>query len=209
MSEVTRILKQVGAGEAGAEDQLLRLVYDELRRIATSKLSSETPGHTLQTTALVNEAYIRLLGRKNEASNSHSRSARTDANENASDQSIRWDSRAHFFAAAAEAMRRILIDNARRKKRLKRGGNNKQVPMDEAELKMESPSIDLELLDQALTKLESQHSNHAAIIKLRYFAGMTIEQTADALGVSPATIKRSWAYARVWLRREIGDPFDE
>ena len=200
MSEVTRLLELMGSGDVAAEDQLLRVVHDELKRIAAYKLSTERPGHTLQTTALVNEAYLRLMG-KNAADVSEVRAA------DSSDEStpVRWDSRGHFFSAAAEAMRRILIDNARRKKRLKRGGDNHKVEMDQAQFAIESPDVDIESLDRALTKLESQNETHAAVVKLRYFAGMTIEQTADALNISPATVKRSWAYSKVWLKREIDE----
>ena len=199
VNEVTRLLDLVGKGDASAEDQLLRIVHDELKRIAAAKLSAERPGHTLQTTALVNEAYLRLMGKKEPLK---STGEFTDSIEEQS-SGINWDSRGHFFASAAEAMRRILIDNARRKKRLKRGGDKKRVELDEAQFAIESPDIDIESLDKALTKLESQNQMHAAVIKLRYFAGMTIEQTADALSISPASVKRSWAYAKVWLKREI------
>ena len=197
VSEVTRLLDQLNNGDVAAEDQLLRVVHDELKRIAASKLAAERPGHTLQTTALVNEAYIRLLGKKELPPSS--------GNESSENTPIKWDSRGHFFAAAAEAMRRILIDNARKKKRLKRGGDNQKVELDQANFAIESSDVDIESLDRALTKLESQNESHAAVVKLRYFAGMTIEQTAEALGVSAATVKRSWAYAKVWLKREIGE----
>lgn len=198
MSEVTRLLELMGSGDVAAEDQLLRVVHDELKRIAASKLSGERPGHTLQTTALVNEAYLRLMGKKETGAN------QTAADGLSSEETpVRWDSRGHFFAAAAEAMRRILIDNARSKKRLKRGGDNRKVELDQAQFAIESSDIDIEALDVALTKLESQNETHAAIVKLRYFGGMTIEQTAEALNISPATVKRNWSYAKVWLKREI------
>lgn len=202
VSEITRLLEQVGDGNSGAEEQLFRMVHTELKRIAAAKLSAERPGHTLQTTALVNEAYLRLFGKKSEA-----RSTEVPSSPEATGDSghpVCWDSRGHFFSAAAEAMRRILIDNARRKKSKKRGGNNRQVTLDDVGILNET-DVDLELLDIALTKLESENTIHATVVKLRYFAGMTIDQTADALGTSPATIKRSWAYSKVWLRREIGD----
>ena len=204
VGDVTQLLEQVSGGDQSAEDQLLRIVHEELRRLAASKLAREMPGHTLQTTALVNEAYIRLLG-GNSPKEEGQRENLLAESESTQDSSIHWDSRSHFFAAAAEAMRRILIDNARRKKRQKRGGNNKQVPMDDVEFQVETSDFDLEVLDKALEKLESHNADHAAVVKLRYFAGMTIEQTAEALGISPATVKRSWAYSRAWLRREIGD----
>ena len=205
MSEVTRLLELVGDGDASAEDQLLRIVHDELKRIAASKLSAERPGHTLQTTALVNEAYLRLLGKRNRATMATPSRDSGDTAETGIHTPVKWDSRAHFFGAAAEAMRRILIDNARRKKRLKRGGDNQKVALEEGDFAIESPEVDIESLDKALTKLEAQDGNHAAVVKLRYFAGMTIEQTADALGISTATVKRSWAYSKVWLKREIGE----
>lgn len=191
----------MGSGDVRAEDQLLRIVYDELRRIAASKLAHERAGHTLQTTALVNEAYIRLLGNQPAPSESISTS-----NDSADSNTDRWNSRGHFFASAAEAMRRILIDNARRKKRLKRGGDKKNISLDDVDFEIAAPDdVDLEQLDLLLTKLEETNPQHAAIVKLRYFAGMTIEQVADSLGISTATVKRSWAYSRVWLKREMGE----
>ena len=196
MNDVTKLLQQATDGDKTAENELLLLVHDELRRMAAAKLARENPGHTLQTTALINEAYLRLLGRE-------PKSAKTKPND---EQSVlgQWDSRAHFFGAAAEAMRRILIDNARRKKRLKRGGDNKQVPLEGIEPVAElDDSIDLDLLDAALAKLEAENSHHATVVKLRYFAGMTIEQVAEVLNVSPATVKRSWVYSKAWLRREL------
>ena len=198
MSEVTRLLELMGNGDVAAEDQLLRVVHDELKRIAASKLSGERAGHTLQTTALVNEAYLRLMGKKGVGA------GQAETGDQASeDTPVQWDSRGHFFSAAAEAMRRILIDNARSKKRLKRGGDNRKVELDDAQFAIESSDVDIESLDAALTKLESQNQTHAAIVKLRYFGGMTIEQTAEALNISPATVKRNWAYTKVWLKREI------
>ena len=201
MSEVTRLLHLMSSGDVAAEEQLLRVVHDELKRIAASKLSSERPGHTLQTTALVNEAYIRLVG-KRELGDLEPETGEPDSTEKSP---VRWDSRGHFFSAAAEAMRRILIDNARRKKRLKRGGDNRKVELEEAQFAIETQEVDIEALDLALTKLESQNETHAAVVKLRYFAGMTIEQTADALNTSPASVKRSWAYSKVWLKREMSE----
>ena len=191
----------MGSGDVRAEDQLLRIVYDELRRIAASKLAHERAGHTLQTTALVNEAYIRLLG--NQPAPSESISTSKDSADSNTD---RWNSRGHFFASAAEAMRRILIDNARSKKRLKRGGDKKNISLHDVDFEIAAPDdVDLEQLDLLLTKLEETNPQHAAIVKLRYFAGMTIEQVADSLGISTATVKRSWAYSRVWLKREMGE----
>ena len=184
MSDVTRILAAIEQGDARAADELLPLVYQELRRLAAQKMSHERPGQTLQATALVHEAYIRLIGI--EAQN--------------------WKSRGHFFAAAAEAMRRILVENARRKKSLKHGGGHQRINIDEAVL-MDCQNVsadDLIALDEVLQKFFEKDSIKAELVKLRYFAGLTIEQTAEVLGISQATAKRYWAYARAWLIREIG-----
>ena len=181
MSNVTQILTAIEQGDTKAADKLLPLVYEELRRLAAHKMSHEPPGQTLQATALVHEAYIRLVG--SEARN--------------------WNSRTHFFAAAAEAMRRILIDNARRKQRLKRGGGQDKVDLDSAELAIEAPSDDLIALDEALAKLASTDKVKADLVKLRYFAGLTLEQAAEILGLSQTTAKRQWTYARAWLYRQI------
>jgi RNA polymerase sigma factor (TIGR02999 family) len=160
------------------------LVYEELRLLAAQKMSQERPGQTLQATALVHEAYIRLVGEK------------------AQD----WKSRRHFFRAAAEAMRRILIDNARHKKSLKHGGEHQKIDLDEATLKQndDSSADDLIALDEALVRLAAEEEIRAEVVKLRYFAGLSVEQTAGILGISPTTVKRYWAYARAWLLREIG-----
>ena len=184
MSDVTRILNAIERGDARASDELLPVVYEELRLLAAQKLSRETPGQTLQATALVHEAYIRLVAE--EAQN--------------------WKSRSHFFRAAAEAMRRILIDNARRKKSLKRGGKHQRINLDEAIPKHdEGYSVDdLIELDKALAKLSEQDEIKAEVVKLRYFAGLSVEQTADVLGISATTAKLHWAYTRAWLLREIG-----
>ena len=184
MSDVTRILDAIEQGDAKASDELLPLVYEELRCLAARKLSRESPGQTLQATALVHEAYIRLVG------------------EEAQD----WKSRRHFFRAAAEAMRRILIDNARRKKSLKHGGEHQKIDLDEATFEQDNtPSVDnLIALDEALSRLSAEERIRADVVKLRYFAGLSVEQTADILEISPTTVKRYWAYARAWLLREIG-----
>jgi RNA polymerase sigma factor (TIGR02999 family) len=184
MSDVTRILNAIEQGDAGATEKLLPLVYEELRVLAAQKMSQEPAGQTLQATALVHEAYIRLVG------------------EEAQD----WNSRGHFYAAAAEAMRRILIDNARRKKSLKHGGEHHKTCLDEAVLKQADASCtdDLIALDEALERLSADEKIRAEVVKLRYFAGLSVEQTADILGISPTTVKRYWAYARAWLLREIG-----
>jgi len=184
MNDVTRILNAVEQGEEKAANKLLPLVYEELRGLAARKLGRESDGQTLQATALVHEAYIRLIGE--EAQN--------------------WTSRRHFFCAAAEAMRRILIDHARRKKSQKRGGNHQRIGLDDiAPLSEASCSVeDLTALDEALTRFSQEDSTKAEVVKLRYFAGLSIEQTAEILGISPTTTKLHWAYARAWLLREIG-----
>lgn len=197
MSDVTQILQSAAAGEAGAAERLLSIVYDELHRIASSKLSRETPGQTLQATALVHEAYLKLMPVGDRAAAVASKG-----------NGPRWDSRGHFFAAAAEAMRRILVDNARRKNRLKRGGDFSRVPLDNIHLNDDSSSIDLIALDEALTKFEQHSPDKATVVKLRYFAGLTLEETADALSISVPTVHRHWRYARAWLRRELEDASD-
>jgi len=184
MTDVTRILNAIERGDAKATDELLPLVYEELRLLAAQKLSHEPPGQTLQATALVHEAYIRLV--ESECRN--------------------WNSRNHFFMAAAEAMRRILIERARRRKELKYGGDQGRVDLDDVVLPCDAPEFSLKLLalDEALEKLSQQDKIKADVVKLRYFAGLTIEQTAEVLGVSRNTTKRCWAYARAWLLQEIG-----
>ncbi len=181
MSDVTRILIAIEQGDAKAADKLLPLVYEELRRLAAQKMSQEPPGQTLQATALVHEAYIRLVG----------------------DESSNWKGRTHFFAAAAEAMRRILIENARRKLRLRHGGGQRRVGLDDACMAIEEPSEDLIALDEALVKLTIEDPVKADLVKLRYFAGLTIEQAAKILGISRATADRYWSYARAFLFHEI------
>jgi len=180
MSEVTRILSAIQQGDPHAAGQLLPLVYDELRLLATQKLSHETPGQTLQPTALVHEAFLRLVG----------------------DQ--QFDGRGHFFAAAAEAMRRILVDNARRKKALKHGGNLERVDLDSRDVPVRPPPEEIVALDEALTRLTAEDPDSARIVQLHFFAGLTIEQAAEALGMSRATAYRQWSYARAWLRCAIG-----
>jgi RNA polymerase sigma factor (TIGR02999 family) len=181
MSEVTRILNAIEQGDAKAADELLPLVYEELRRLAGLKMSQELPGQTLQATALVHEAYIRLVGTENQ----------------------NWSSRGHFFAAATEAMRRILIENARRKQRRKRGGGYQRVDLDDADITIEDPSTNIIALDEALAKLAEEDSIKADLVKLRYFAGLTIEQAAKILEISKATAERYWSYARAFLFHEI------
>jgi RNA polymerase sigma factor (TIGR02999 family) len=185
MNDVTRILSAIDGGDPQAAEQLLPLVYDELRNLAAARLAQEKPGQTLQATALVHEAYLRLVGAENQQ---------------------QWDSRGHFFAAAAEAMRRILVEQARKKARLKRGGDLQRVAHHDSEIVMASPDsteTDILALDEALTRLAEQHPEKARLVQLRYFAGLTVDQAAAALGISPATADRQWAYARVWLLREM------
>jgi RNA polymerase sigma factor (TIGR02999 family) len=184
MSEVTRILSAIEQGEPQAAEQLLPLVYNELRRLATEKLAQEKPGQTLEATALVHEAYLRLV----------------DA-----DRVQHWDSRAHFFAAAAEAMRRILIDQARRKRRTKHGGGRHRVSLDEALCLGDTPNDDLLALDEALEKLACAEPAKAELVKLHYFAGLSLEEAGRILGISHRTAKRHWAYARAWLYATICD----
>lgn len=181
MSDVTQILSQLERGEPADSERLLSLVYDELRRLAMARLANEKPGQTLQATALVHEAYVRLVD---------------------VEKVQRWESRGHFFGAAAEAMRRILVDNARRKQTLKRGGGWQRQPLDEVAL----PEADEELvaLDAALEKLAQKDPQKAKLVELRYFAGLTGEQAAAVLGISSTTADRHWAYARAWLQAEIG-----
>jgi RNA polymerase sigma factor (TIGR02999 family) len=183
MTDITRILNAIEQGDAKAADKLLPLVYEELRRLAAQKMSHEPPGQTLQATALVHEAYIRLVG----------------------SQDQNWRGRTHFFAAAAEAMRRILIDNARRKKSLKRGGGFNKIEIEDSIMtNNKSSKIDeLIALDEALKKLEGIDKVKADLVKLRFFTGLTIEQSAAILGISHATAERYWDYTRSWLHLEI------
>jgi RNA polymerase sigma factor (TIGR02999 family) len=188
MSEVTRILSAIEQGDPHAAEQLLPLVYDELRTLAAARLAQERPGQTLSATALVHEAYLRLVD---------------------VDQAQHFNSRGHFFAACAEAMRRILVEQARRKGRLKRGGDCRRVELEGLALTVDGPADDLLALDEALTKLAEKHPEKAELVKLRYFAGLTVDEAAGALGLSPATADRHWAFARAWLYREVapeGEP---
>ena len=179
MSDVTRVLAAVERGDPQAAEQLLPLVYDELRKLAAQRLASEKPGQTLQATALVHEAYLRLVD---------------------VDQVQPWNSRGHFFAAAAEAMRRILVDQARRKRTDKHGGDRLRVDLAEVEPAIEGPNIDLVALDEALERLARTDVRKAELVKLRYFVGLTTEQAAQILGVSTSTADNDWAYAKSWLR---------
>jgi RNA polymerase sigma factor (TIGR02999 family) len=183
MTEVTRILEQIQQGKPQASKKLFPLVYDELRQMAAAKLAQERPGQTLQATALVHEAYLRLVG----------------------DKPSPWDSRGHFFAAAAEAMRRILIDKARQKRRPKHGGQRRRVNLDEVSASIEQPADDLLALDEALSALAAVAPRKAALVKLRFYAGLTIPEAAAALGISEATAQRDWTYARTWLFCRLAD----
>ena len=181
MTDVTRILNAIERGEAKATDELLPLVYEELRLLAAQKLSREPPGQTLQATALVHEAYIRLVG----------------------DTSPSWNSRGHFFGAAAEAMRRILVDSARRKRTEKHGGGQQRLSLDTAEIVTRVRPEEIIVLDDALERLAEEDPAAAEIVKLRLFAGLSMDQAAEAAGISRASAYRQWSYARAWLRSEI------
>ena len=187
LHDLTGILRAVEEGDPDAAEQLLRLVYDELRQLATAKLAREKPGQTLQPTALVHEVYLRLI------TNGEASAPRV----------LHWDSRAHFFAAAAEAMRRILIKNARRKRRQKRGGAFRRVPLNPAQLGHASPPDDLLDLNEALDALAAVDPQAAQFVKLRYFAGLSIEEAAEMVGLSRSASCAHWAYARAWLRRRL------
>jgi RNA polymerase sigma factor (TIGR02999 family) len=189
MSEVTRILSAIEQGDPHAAEQLLPLVYNELRKLAAHKMAQEKPGQTLQATALVHEAYLRLVMSPGGASGKKTEHS--------------WNSRGHFFAAAAEAMRRILVERARQKGSLKAGGGRNRVELAEIEPAVEGSHADLLALDEALDKLAEKDQRKAALVKLRYFAGLTNEQAARTLGISTATADNDWAYARAWLRLEL------
>lgn len=181
MSDVTQILAQIENGDTAAAERLLPLVYRELRRLAEARLSREAPGQTLQATALVHEVYLRLLGAS----------------------SPNWQSKAHFFGAAAEAMRRILIDAARKKATVRHGGQMARVQLDQLDLADHAPSDDILALDEALERLAQDEPIVAKVVSLRYFAGLTIEQTASALDLSVRTVNRHWVFAKAWLLREL------
>jgi len=182
MSDVTRLLDAAASGDTKAAADLLPLVYDELRKLAAFRMAKESPGQTLEATALVHEAFVRLV----------------DQN-----QPQQWDGRGHFFAAAAEAMRRILIDQARRKQADKHGGGWHRLDVMDAELAVDSGGSDLLAVNEALTRLAVQEPQAARLVELRFFAGLTLEQAAEALGIPARTAYRHWAYARAWLRREL------
>jgi RNA polymerase sigma factor (TIGR02999 family) len=182
MNDVTRILSAIEEGDAPAAAELLPLVYDELRRLATQRLVQEKPGQTLQATALVHEAYVRLVD---------------------VDRAQHWNSRGHFFAAAAEAMRRILVESARRKRRAKHAGNLERIDLEQACLVAREPAVDLPALDDALRRLEELDFLAAQLVKLRFFAGLSMPEAAAALGMPLRTAERNWTYARTWLHREL------
>jgi len=184
MSDVTRLLSAIDQGDPRAAEQLLPLVYDELRRLAARRLAQEKPGQTLDATALVHEAYVRLVD---------------------TDEDRRWNSRGHFFAAAAEAMRRILVESARRKGRLKHGRERKRVDLDSGCLVSAAPSLDLVALDEALSRLAETEPAKAELVKLRFFAGLTMPEAAAALSISLATAERYWTFAKSWLYAELAD----
>ncbi len=187
MHEVTQILSQIESGDPLAADKLLPLIYDELRKLAAMKLAHEKPGQTLQATALVHEAYLRLVQGEQERS---------------------WDNRGHFFAAAAEAMRRILVDQARHKETIKAGGLNQRVELSAVEPVFDVPRIDLLALDDALKKLETKDPRKAELVKLRFFSGLTNQEAAAVLGIASSTADLDWAYAKCWLRLEMSEEND-
>jgi RNA polymerase sigma factor (TIGR02999 family) len=184
MSDVTHILGQIESGDGQAANKLLPLVYDELRKLAAARMTKEDPGQTLQATALVHDAYIRLVD---------------------NDKAQHWDSRGHFFSAAAEAMRRILVENARRKAGPAAGGDLHRVEMSHVDPEIQTPEVDLVALNEALTRLEAKDRRCAELVKLRFFAGLTQEQTARLLDISLSTAYSDWAYAKSWLLLEMSD----
>jgi RNA polymerase sigma factor (TIGR02999 family) len=183
MNDVTRVLSAIEEGDPKAPEQLLPLVYDELRKLAAQRLARESPGQTLQATALVHEAYLRLIGSETPS----------------------WNGRGHFFSAAAEAMRRILIENARRKQAEKYGGDLKRVELDGLDVPEVAPSQDILAVDEALSKLAAEDPTKAELVKLRYFGGLSVEDAGRVLGISRATADRYWTYARVWLYSELSE----
>jgi RNA polymerase sigma factor (TIGR02999 family) len=185
MNEVTRVLSAIEKGDPQAAEQLLPLVYKELRKLAAHKMAQESPGQTLQATALVHEVYLRLVD---------------------TEQTQRWENRAHFFAAAAEAMRRILIENARRKGRLKRGGDRERVNLNEADAVSQAAPDEFLRIDEAITKLQADDPQAAQLVRLRYFAGLSVEEAAEMTGLSRSSAYGHWSYARAWLHCELRQP---
>jgi RNA polymerase sigma factor (TIGR02999 family) len=188
MDAITQALDAIEQGDPHAASQLLPLVYEELRKLAAQKLAQEKPGQTLQATALVHEAYLRLVE---------------------GDKAPHWNGRGHFFAACAEAMRRILVDQARRKLSLRRGGNRQRHPIQDREIEAPEPSVDVLAVHEALERFQGVDATAAQIVKLRYFAGLTIPQAAEALSISTSTADRSWAYARAWLHTALKQDAEE
>ena len=182
-SAVTQLLIAWSNGDRAAQEQLITLVYDELHRLARRYMRRERPGHTLQTSALVNEAYLRLVGAKN----------------------IHWENRAHFFAVSAQVMRRILVDFARAKRDLKRGGGARQVTLDDGVMAVPAPRVDLLALDEALTRLAALHPRQSEIVEMRYFGGLSEDEIAGVLKISVRTVQQDWRLARLWLYRELND----
>ncbi len=182
-NEVTTILAAIKRGEENAADELMPIVYNRLRRLAQQMMGSEKPGQTLQATALVHEAYLRLLGDGQEATS--------------------WQDRRHFYAAAAQAMRRILVERARRYSRIKHGGGRKRLALDDVEAVIDSESVDLLAVDESLRRLEKEDARAAQVVMLRYFAGLSVEDTAQALEIAPRTVRRDWTYAKAWLMEEM------
>ena len=185
MHDVTRLLQQIDSGDPSAAEKLLPLVYNELRRLAAARMAAESPDHTLQATALVHEAYLRLVG---------------------GNEPQPWNGRAHFFGAAAEAMRRILVDHAKRKQAVRHGGGVQRADGELAQIAAPSTGVDLVALDEALDLLAAYDSRKAELVKLRYFGGLSLREAADTLGVSESTADADWAYAKAWLRMHIGPP---
>jgi len=181
VNEVTRLLKAIQAGDAGSSEALLPLVYEELRKLAASHMARERPGQTLQPTALVHEAYLRLIGGND----------------------VDWNNRGHFFGAAAQAMRRILVEQARRRGRIKRGGDLQRVPLEDLPDGRNTDEIDFVVLDEALRRMELEDERMARVVMLRFFAGLSVEDTAEVMGVSPMTVKRDWSCAKAWLYDEL------
>lgn len=178
---ITDLLVSYGRGDKESLDKLMPVVYDELRRQAARYLRREQPGHTLQTTALIHEAYVRLVDQRN----------------------VQWQNRAHFFGIAAQMMRRILVDHARTKKRAKRGGSDIKVSLDDATVAVKGQNLDVVAIDEALSRLAKIDEQQSRVVELRFFSGLTVEETAEVMGISPATVKRDWSMAKAWLHREL------
>ena len=181
MENITELLVGYGRGDKEALDKLMPIVYDELRRQAARYLRREQPGHTMQTTALIHEAYVRLVDQRN----------------------VQWQNRAHFFGIAAQMMRRILVDHARTKKRAKRGGSDVKVSLADATIPVKEQDLDVVALDEALTRLAEIDEQQSRVVELRFFSGLTVEETAEVMGISPATVKRDWSMAKAWLHRKL------